>query len=122
MTPNVIRAIAGAQAAVGAALAARPDVATRMAGIERRDAPPAWLVRVLGVRMTAQAGLELLAPSGEVALLGAGVDVTHAASMFAIGVASRRYRRGALVSGAIATGFALALLAARRGGRGSDVT
>ncbi|HEY2272804.1 MAG TPA: hypothetical protein VGH30_08515 [Jatrophihabitantaceae bacterium] len=111
----MLRAIAGAQAAVGTALAARPDAATRMAGIKSPDAPPAWLVRVLGVRMAAQAGLELLAPSTDVALLGAGVDVTHAASMFAVAAVSRRYRRGAVVSGAIASGFALALLAARGG-------
>jgi hypothetical protein len=116
MKGGMIRSIAVAQAAVGGALAVRPDTVTRVVGINSPNVPPVWLVRVLGTRMAAQAGLQLVVPSAGVALLGARIDTAHAASMAAVAAISRRYRRGALVSGAIATASAVALLAARRAG------
>jgi transcriptional regulator GlxA family with amidase domain len=114
MNSTVIRTIASAQAVVGCALAVRPDAVSGMVGIRSPHAPPAWLVRVLGARMAAQAGLQMVAPSPDVVLLGAAVDATHAASMATVAALSKRYRRGAAVSGAIAGASALALLIARR--------
>ena len=73
------------------------------------------VVRVLGARQLAQAGLCASAPGPPLLALGAGVDAAHALSMAALALAGRRWRRPAIVSGLIATAFAAAgALAARR--------
>ena len=73
------------------------------------------VVRVLGARQLAQAGLCASAPTPPLLALGAGVDAAHALSMAALALAGRRWRRPAIVSGLIATAFAAAgALAARR--------
>lgn len=109
MTADRIRAVAAAQVALGGWLAVRPDAAIAAVGIRHRQAPPAWLVRVLGARITMQAALELARPTREVAWVGAGVDVTHALSMVAVAAISRRFRRGAALSALIAGASAAAL-------------
>jgi hypothetical protein len=73
------------------------------------------VVRVLGARQVAQAGLALAFPAEPLAGLGVGVDALHALSMVPVAVATPRWRRPALVSGLMATAFAMAgVLAARR--------
>ena len=73
------------------------------------------VVRVLGARQVAQAGLAVSFPDEPLLGLGAGVDAAHALSMAALALTGSRWRRPALVSGLIAIAFAAAgMLAARR--------
>ena len=80
-------------------------------------------VRVLAARHLAQAAATALRPTNAVLSLGVAADATHALSMVAVGVCSRRWRRGAVVDAGIAAGFAavglLALLNETNGGRGA---
>lgn len=71
--------------------------------------PPRWLIRILGLRVAAQAGLELTSPTAEAVTASALIDGLHAASMVPV-LFSRRYRRPALLSGALATASAAVLL------------
>jgi hypothetical protein len=75
------------------------------------------VVRVLGARQVAQALLSGRTPTGAVLYLGAEADVAHAATMIALAVLERRYRRAALCDAAIATAFAVAGVAAVRSAR-----
>ena len=72
------------------------------------------VVRVLGARQVAQAVITGRAPTRAVLLLGAEVDIAHAASMIGLAVFERRYRRAALGDAAIAAAFAAAGAAAAR--------
>lgn len=65
-------------------------------------------VRALGVRQIAQAVLTGPHPAPAVARLGVAVDAAHAASMVGLALVDRELRNVALVSAAIATGFAVA--------------
>jgi hypothetical protein len=99
---QAVRLISVVQGAAGIGLSARPHSATAAVGIRDPHAPPAWLVRVLGTRMAVQAGVQLCRPTPEVAWIGSAVDAAHALSMIGVAALSRRYRRGALMSAAIA--------------------
>ena len=80
------------------------------------------VVRVLGARQLAQAGLCASAPTPPLLALGAGADAAHALSMAALALAGRRWRRPAIVSGLIATAFAAAgALAAAAGSCGGGL-
>lgn len=101
---------------LGAALAARPrDV---VAGVCGPPEPPAWLVRVLGVRQLAQELVVLAAPTRAVLLGAAATDALHAASMVGAALIWPEYRRAALTSAGVAataaTAAAGAVSAARR--------
>ena len=79
------------------------------------DATTVRVVRVLGARQLAQAGLALAFPDEPLARLGVGVDALHALSMVPLALATPRWRRPAMVSGLMAAAFAAAgVLAARR--------
>jgi hypothetical protein len=97
-----LRGVALVQALGAVPLAATPHRVTRVLGRDRRLDPPAWIVRVLGVRSLLQGAAELRWPTPALACAGAAVDATHAASMAFVAARSRRYRRAALVSGAFA--------------------
>ena len=109
---TTLRVLAGAQTVGAAVLAVRPESATRLIGDERRHAPPAWIVRVLGVRSAVQGAAELAWPTPALASLGAAIDGAHAASMAVVAAYSPRYRRAALLSGAVAIGSAALLASA----------
>jgi hypothetical protein len=64
---------------------------------------------MLGIRMLVQGGVELARPRHDVIRVGAAVDATHALSMVGVALVSPRYRRGAVISAAIATASAAAL-------------
>jgi hypothetical protein len=71
------------------------------------------VVRVLGARQLVQAGLAQFGlarsfPAGPLLGLGIGVDSLHALSMVPVAAAAPRWRRAALVSGAMAAAFAVA--------------
>jgi hypothetical protein len=68
--------------------------------------------RVLGGRLLVQGALTVVRGGDELTHgAGAGVDVLHAASMVGLAAVSRRWRRRALVSAAVATAFAVAEVA-----------
>lgn len=112
------RSIGAAHAVLAAVLLLFPRrVAGSTAG--RSGAQPAtWLVRVLGLRVAAQAGVELASRTPDALTASAIVDGLHAASMLPV-LASSRYRRPALLSGGLAVASASVLvLAGRREARG----
>jgi hypothetical protein len=67
---------------------------------------PRALVRLLGLRMLAQAAVTAALPTKAVIHAGAGVDLLHGASMVALAVGSPRYRSAAATSAVVAVGFA----------------
>ncbi len=76
-----------------------PNTVTGMvAGSDPR--PPAWLVRVLGARLLVQGLLEYVRPRRRVLLVGAAIDLAHAASMLALLLLLPVYRRTASASAA----------------------
>ena len=76
------------------------------------------VIRVLGARQLAQALATGEEPTVAVLLLGAEVDVAHAASMVALALFCRRWRRAGLADALVATGLAsVGAAAARAGGR-----
>lgn len=72
------------------------------------------IAQVLGVRHLLQAGLSGPAPTAPVLVLGVEVDLLHALTMIAVGMARRSARRPALAQAAVAFGFAVAGAAAAR--------
>lgn len=107
-----LRGIAVAQACIAAVLAGRPDDANRLAGQDPRDAPPTWIVRLLGLRQLGQAAFQFVKPTPAIAYTAAAVDASHAASMVWVAARSTRYRRAAVLSGGLAAASAAALAAA----------
>ncbi len=107
------RLMAGAGAATGVLLLARPlQVVDALAPAFPRER--LWLVRALGARLLAQHGAVLAAPGPRLVRLGSAVDLVHAASMVPF-VASPRYGRAARISGGLAAAYAaLAVTAALR--------
>ena len=106
---GLTRLLAGAGAATGAALLARPR---RIVAAVAPEFPhdKVWLVRLLGVRLLAQHGAVLTVPTAGLVRLGSAVDLGHAASMVPF-VASPRYGRVARISGGLAAGYAAVALA-----------
>ena len=103
------RLMAGAGAASGIALLARPQrVVDALAPAFPRDR--LWLVRMLGARLLAQHGAVLVAPRPTLVRLGSAADLLHAASMVPF-VASPRYGRAARISGGLAAAYAAVALA-----------
>jgi hypothetical protein len=106
---GLTRLLAGAGAATGVALLARPrQVVDAVAPAFPRER--LWLVRLLGVRLVAQHGAVLAAPTAGLVRLGSAVDLVHAATMVPF-VASPRYGRAARLSGGLAAGYAAVALA-----------
>ena len=103
MTVRAETVLAGVRASYGAIQVALPGYSAEELLGGPLDATTVRVVRVLGARQLAQAGL------------GVGVDALHALSMVPLALATPRWRRPALVSGLMAAAFAAAgLLAARR--------
>jgi hypothetical protein len=92
---------------LGLAELAVPDRLGAAALGHRPDERERVVMRALGAR---QIGQQVAAERGHDLLGGPVADVLHAASMLPVAVVSRRYRRSALTSAAIAA--ALAVLAA----------
>jgi hypothetical protein len=70
------------------------------------------IIRLLGIRQLSQA--LVTGNRASVAVIGAEVDVAHAASMMTLALCSRRWRSAALVDAVIASLFALAGAAVAR--------
>lgn len=97
-----------ARAAWGAGCLAAPAAVGRVLGLAPGDRRARLLLRLLGARDLGQAALAATAPPPALLRFGAGVDVLHAASMVALAAVSPHYRRPALTSAAIATGWTVA--------------
>jgi hypothetical protein len=101
---------------LGAAQVLFPGLASRPLVLEPLDRCSRGVIRVLGIRQLSQALVTGTQPSAAVLLLGAEVDGAHAASMVALALCSRRWRRAALADAMIASLFVLAGVAADRWG------
>lgn len=75
--------------------------------------------RLLGTRHLVQAAVSQAAPTERVLVLGAGVDLLHAAGMLAVAGVSGGRRRAALAETVAALGFAVAGIVAARWARPS---
>ncbi len=103
------RLMAGAGAATGVLLLARPQqVVDAVSPAFPRER--LWLVRALGARLVTQHGAVLVAARPGLVRVGSAVDLVHAASMVPF-VASPRYGRAARVSGGLAAVYAAIALA-----------
>ncbi|WP_324278593.1 hypothetical protein [Blastococcus brunescens] len=104
----VTRVMAGAGAASGIALLARPQrIVDAVAPAFPRER--VWLVRALGARLLTQHGAVLVAPGPRLVRVGSAVDLLHAASMVPF-LASPRYGRAARISGGLAAAYAAVAL------------
>jgi len=114
---TLTRLMAGAGAATGVALLARPQrVVDALAPAFPRER--IWLVRALGARLLVQHGAVLATAVPPLVRLGSAIDLVHAASMVPF-VASPRYGRAARISGGLAAAYAaVALAVAPRSERG----
>ena len=101
---------------LGAAQALYPGLASRLLAMGPLDRRSRAVIRVLGIRQLCQALLTGTQPSAAVLALGAEADAAHAASMVALALCSRRWRRAALADAMIASLFALAGAAMARCG------
>lgn len=110
-----VRGLAGLVAGLGAALVLRPE-ATSRALSGGAPVPDDWIVRVLGARLLAQGMAEIVRPRRLVVLAGAAADALHGLSMLAAAAYFPRYRRVALVSGALAGTSMVAVPAASTSG------
>jgi hypothetical protein len=90
--------------AAGATLATCPEAVAHRVG--DKSSVPVGIVRLLGLRMVAQAVVEIVRPDRRVLWCGAGVEAAHGASMLAARAVWPQYRRSATASAAIAFGFA----------------
>ncbi len=113
---NGVRALGLQRCALGLGLLIAPG---RVAGVVggTGSAPPSWIGRVLGGRLLAQGGAELVRPRRRVMLAGTVVDCLHATSMLVPIVLSPRYRRVALASAGEAALSAAAVALLLRSGR-----
>lgn len=108
MTHSTARAYGVGLAVVGAAAVIRAD---RVAELVADDAvPDARVIRVLGARTLAQGAVLVARPDRRSSRASAGVDATHALTMFALAAVAPRYRRPALLSAGIALVSALGAL------------
>ena len=101
---SVARLVAALGGASGAVLLIR---SRQVVAAVAPEYPPErlWAVRLLGARLVAQHAAVLVAPRAPVLRATAAVDALHAASMLPV-LALPRYRRAALVSGALAAASA----------------
>jgi hypothetical protein len=102
----------GVRAGYGLAQLAVPNVVLRAFRLTP-DRPTVLVCRALGARELAQAAVSTAAPTPAVLAVGVTVDVTHALSMIGVATFSRRHRRAALTSAALASTFAALGVAAR---------
>ena len=91
-----------------------PSLAARTVVGKRLDRRARAVIRVLGARQLAQAGLTAFRPTTAVVRAGAAVDTVHAASMVALGICRPKWRKAGLMDAMISSGFAVAGLSRRQ--------
>jgi len=99
--------VALARSAWAAACAVAPRTIGTGLGLDPDDRWGTYALRALGLRELVQGAVSAAAPSRAVTGAGSGLDALHALSMMGLAAASRRYRRPALTSTAVTTGWAL---------------
>ncbi|SHN84014.1 hypothetical protein SAMN05660350_03534 [Geodermatophilus obscurus] len=102
---RLTRLLSGAGAAAGLTLLAAPGrvvdaLCPELPGSRR------WAVPLLGARLVVQHATVLAVPTPRVVRGGSVVDLLHAASMVPL-ARSAPHRRAAVISGAVAAGYAL---------------
>ena len=96
-----------ATAAMGLGFVIRPHVLAGMA-TSGRHTPENTVVRILGGRQLLQGSMIALEPTPLLIAGGTVVDGIHVSSMLVIAMLSRRYRKAALTSAAVAGASGLA--------------
>jgi hypothetical protein len=99
-----------ARGAYGIALCVAPGALMGLAGGPPPSRRTRAVARLLGARHLVQAAITSVAPDGAVLLLGAEVDLLHAASMAGLAVLAPRRRRIGLADGLIAAALAADVL------------
>ena len=112
MTGRSACLITAVRAGYGAALLWSPGPLIRAAVGHATGQGPRTTARVLGVRQLLQAAITGGDPGPQRLRLGAATDAAHAASMAALAVTDRRWRRAALIDALAAATFAAAGLRA----------
>jgi hypothetical protein len=102
-----VRPVDVARLTLGVTALARPQQLLRGVGADDATATQR-VTRVLGARYAVQSGAGLLRPRPWEPAADGVVDLLHAGSMVALAAISRRHRRAALVSAALALTFAAA--------------
>lgn len=110
------------RAGVGVVDLVFPNTVVRWLGGGQPSDQGRRVIRVLGARQIAQALLSGRTSTEAALLLGAAVDVAHAATMILMGAFERRYRLAALCDAVIAISFAAAGVAAAARGAVSEPT
>ncbi len=102
---RLTRLLSGAGAVWGLTLLAAPG---RVVDVLCPELPRSrrWAVPLLGARLVVQHGAVLAVPGARTVRVGSGVDLLHAASMVPL-ARSAPYRRAAVISGAVAAGYAV---------------
>ncbi len=102
---RLTRLLSGAGAVWGLTLLAAPE---RVVDALCPELPRSrrWAVPLLGARLVVQHGAVLAVPGARTVRVGSVVDLLHAASMVPL-ARSVPYRRAAVVSGAVAAGYAV---------------
>ncbi len=102
---RLTRLLAAAGAAWGLALLVAPG---RIVDALCPELPRSrrWAVQLLGARLVVQHAAVLAVPAPCVVRVGSVVDLLHAASMVPL-ARSAPYRRAAVISGAVAAGYAV---------------
>lgn len=103
---RVLRVLGAADCAAAIVLLTRPRQVSAAVASEA-DAPPEWVVRLLGVRLLFQGIVQSARPTRSVALTACAIDTTHAATMVVLAAVDSRWRRAAVGSAAVAGGSAL---------------
>lgn len=99
--PRLLQAVAAGSAVYGALLLAVPRAVVAAVGAGSTP-PPTFVVRGLGARQLGQGLALLVRPRASTVAVSAVVDGVHALTMVAAAVRWPRYRRAAVVSGAVA--------------------
>jgi hypothetical protein len=111
-----------ARLVLGAAGCLRPRLAYRWWSGGPASDLELLTVRVLAVRHVVQAVVTTVHPTRRTEIGGVLVDGLHGLTMVLLAVASRRYRRPATVSAAVAAGLATAATARLRGAAHTGAT
>ena len=102
---RLTRLVAGSGAVWGLTLLAAPGRVVD-ALCPELPGPRRWAVPLLGARLVIQHGAVLAVPEARIVRIGSMADLLHAASMVPL-ARSAPYRRAAVISGAVAAGYAI---------------
>lgn len=105
--PSDIRPVDAARLALGGVALIRPQWLLGVTGSDD-GIWPRRVTRILGARYVVQSGLSITLGTPWTSKVDGAIDLVHAASTVGLAARFPRHRRLAIVSGALALGFAVA--------------